>query len=97
VPKIQADTLRPAKFPANPAKEWCPPGHGDLYPSLAGSGELKKLLDAGVKYMFVSNADNLGATLDLNLLSFFVDSDKSFIMEVRGQHCKHFFSEQSAV
>ena len=41
-----------------------------------------QLLDAGVKYMFVSNADNLGATLDLNLLAFFVDSDKSFVMEV---------------
>ena len=37
VPKILADTLQPAKWPANPAKEWCPPGHGDLYPALAGT------------------------------------------------------------
>jgi len=82
VPKIDQATLKPAKYPAAPVKEWCPPGHGDLYPSLAGSGVLKKLLDAGIKYMFVSNSDNLGATLDLNLLSFFAESDKSFVMEV---------------
>mmetsp|Transcript_17429 Transcript_17429/g.34836 ORF Transcript_17429/g.34836 Transcript_17429/m.34836 type:complete len:550 (-) Transcript_17429:324-1973(-) len=82
VPKIHAETLRPCKFPAEPKMEWCPPGHGDLYPSLAGSGALKKLLDAGVKYMFVSNSDNLGATLDLSLLNFFAESDKSFVMEV---------------
>ena len=32
--------------------------------------------------MFVSNSDNLGATLDIDLLNYFVESDKSFIMEV---------------
>uniref|UniRef100_A0A7S4UUR8 UTP--glucose-1-phosphate uridylyltransferase n=1 Tax=Guillardia theta TaxID=55529 RepID=A0A7S4UUR8_GUITH len=82
VPKIDAESLRPAKWPANPTKEWCPPGHGDLYPSLAGSGMLDSLLKDGVKYMFVSNSDNLGATLDLELLNFFAQSDKSFLMEV---------------
>lgn len=46
------------------------------------TGALKKLLDAGVKYMFVSNSDNLGATLDLALLNYFAASGKSFIMEV---------------
>lgn len=82
VPKIDAATLKPAKWPANPTKEWCPPGHGDLYPALAGTGMLDKLLADGVKYMFVSNSDNLGATLDIDLLSYFAESDKSFIMEV---------------
>jgi UDP-N-acetylglucosamine pyrophosphorylase len=82
VPKIDQETLKPAKWPAAPVKEWCPPGHGDLYPSLAGSGVLKSLLDKGIKYMFVSNSDNLGATLDLKLLNFFAESGKSFVMEV---------------
>ena len=45
--------------------EWCPPGHGDLYTALYGSGALDELLAEGVKYMFVSNSDNLGATLDV--------------------------------
>ena len=66
----------------NPAKEWCPPGHGDLYPALAGTGTLDQLLKDGVKYMFVSNSDNLGATLDIDLLSYFAESDMPFIMEV---------------
>lgn len=61
----------------------CPPGHGDIYPSLLGSGMLERLLAAGIKYVFVSNSDNLGATLDLDLLAFFAASDSAFTMEVR--------------
>ena len=60
----------------------CPPGHGDIYPSLLGSGMLERLSKAGIKYLFVSNSDNLGATLDVSLLSYFAQSDKAFIMEV---------------
>jgi UDP-N-acetylglucosamine pyrophosphorylase len=82
VPKVDAKTLKPVSWPANVELEWCPPGHGDLYPSLLGSGWLDRLLTAGVKYMFVSNSDNLGASLDLNLLNYFATSDKPFLMEV---------------
>lgn len=82
VPKVDAKTMAPVEWPKNPASEWCPPGHGDIYPSLLASGWLKRLMDAGVKYAFVSNADNLGASLDLRLLSWFAESKKSFIMEV---------------
>ena len=60
----------------------CPPGHGDIYPSLLGSGMMERLSKAGIKYLFVSNSDNLGATLDVSLLSYFAQSDKAFIMEV---------------
>lgn len=82
VPKVDAKTLRPISWPQNPQLEWCPPGHGDLYPSLLGSGWLERLLDEGVKYLFVSNSDNLGASLDLNLLRYFAQSEKPFLMEV---------------
>lgn len=44
---------------------------------------LDSLLEKGIKYLFVSNSDNLGATLDLKLLSYFAASDMSFLMEVR--------------
>lgn len=81
VPKVNASTMEPAEWTKNTTKEWCPPGHGDLYPSLVGSGKLKTLLAQGVKYMFVSNSDNLGATLDMELLAYFAKSDKSFLME----------------
>jgi phosphoglucomutase len=68
VPKVDASTLGPAAWPQAPSKEWCPPGHGDLYAALSGSGVLDSLLESGIKYMFVSNSDNLGATLDADLL-----------------------------
>src|SRR3954467_12223802 len=63
VPKLLADGLRPAEWPADPRMEWAPPGHGDLYTALVVSGTLETLLDRGYEYAFVSNSDNLGATL----------------------------------
>ncbi len=82
VPKLLTDTLEPVQFPANPDLEWCPPGHGDIYPALVGSGWLDKLLAAGVKYAFVSNSDNLGAQLDTRFLRWFAESGVPFVMEV---------------
>ena len=38
----------------------------------------------GITYLFVSNSDNLGATLDLDLLAYFARTDKGFLMEVGG-------------
>lgn len=64
------------------ARRRCPPGHGDIYPALVGSGVLDKLRGAGIKYVFVSNSDNLGATLDLKLLQHFASTEAPFIMEV---------------
>lgn len=81
-PKIDAATLQPVSWEANPELEWCPPGHGDLYPALIGSGWLERLLEEGVKYAFVSNSDNLGAVLSPELLSFFAASGAPFLMEV---------------
>lgn len=82
VPKIEAQTLNPVEWPTDVEQEWCPPGHGDLYPALVGSGWLDRLLADGVKFAFVSNSDNLGAILDPALLSFFAKSGAPFMMEV---------------
>ncbi len=82
VPKLNVDTLEPVSFPSNPDLEWCPPGHGDIYPALLGSGWLDKLLAAGVKYAFVSNSDNLGAQMDARFLSWFAASGAPFVLEV---------------
>ena len=82
IPKIDATTLLPVEWPAAPDHEWCPPGHGDLYPALVGSGWLDRLLAEGVKYAFVSNSDNLGAILDPAILSDFAHSGAPFLMEV---------------
>src|ERR1700722_14084345 len=82
VPKIDVKSLAPVDWPKNPSLEWCPPGHGDIYPSLLGSGLLEGLLNEGKEFLFVSNSDNLGATLDLRLLDYFANSGAPFLMEV---------------
>jgi UTP--glucose-1-phosphate uridylyltransferase len=81
VPKLRADDLSAVSWPAEPALEWCPPGHGDLYASLLSSGLRDELVRAGVRYAFVSNADNLGAVLDPVLLEWFAASGAPFAME----------------
>lgn len=81
-PKIFVDDFSPATWPQDPEKEWCPPGHGDIYPALLSSGMLDQLLTAGYEYAFVSNIDNLGATVDLDILGYFASQDIPFLMEV---------------
>lgn len=82
IPKINSETFAPVCWPQDPDLEWCPPGHGDLYPALVGSGWLDRLLEEGVKYAFVSNSDNLGAVLDPLILGYFAQSGAPFLMEV---------------
>mmetsp|Transcript_16909 Transcript_16909/g.25380 ORF Transcript_16909/g.25380 Transcript_16909/m.25380 type:complete len:1059 (+) Transcript_16909:81-3257(+) len=81
VPKLDATTLLPATCETDTSNEWCPPGHGDLYAALVGSGRLDALIADGYKYMFVSNSDNLGATLDMKILTHFATTGSSFMME----------------
>jgi len=82
VPKLDAETLLPAEHPADPDLTWAPPGHGDFYPALAGSGMLHTLLEQGFRYAFVSNIDNLGAVLDPRILGHVVATGVPFLMEV---------------
>lgn len=81
-PKIRQDNLQPVDWPENPELEWCPPGHGDIYTALITSEILPALLEKGYEYAFVSNADNLGAVVDLSILGYFVDNEIPFMMEV---------------
>jgi len=81
VPKLRADDLMPVEHPADPELEWAPPGHGDLYTALVTSGMLDALLEAGYQHAFVSNSDNLGATLDVRLLGWFADGGAPFALE----------------
>jgi phosphoglucomutase len=52
-----------------------------LYAALVGSGRLDELLAAGYQYMFVSNSDNLGASLDMKILTYFAQKGAPFLME----------------
>ncbi|KAL3863087.1 hypothetical protein ACJMK2_004863 [Sinanodonta woodiana] len=86
-PRICRESLLPIALrigEENP-EGWYPPGHGDIYRSFYNSGLLDTFIKAGKKYMFVSNIDNLGATVDLNILNFLLNNtDKApeFVMEV---------------
>jgi UTP--glucose-1-phosphate uridylyltransferase len=80
-PKLRADDLTPVEWPADPGLEWCPPGHGDLYTALEASGILHRLVEAGYRYAFVSNADNLGARPDPRLAAWFAGLGAPFASE----------------
>ncbi len=82
VPKLNQYDLAPATCPGHENLEWCPPGHGDIYIALVSSGMLGALLNAGYRYALISNADNLGAVVDTQLLGFMVAQQIPFLMEV---------------
>ncbi|XP_057699836.1 UTP--glucose-1-phosphate uridylyltransferase-like isoform X1 [Corythoichthys intestinalis] len=89
-PRINKESLLPiAKslgLNADGGEAWYPPGHGDIYASLYNSGLLERLLNEGKEYIFVSNIDNLGATVDLRILCRLIgqaaDKRCEFVMEV---------------
>lgn len=81
VPKLLAADLLPASWPHDPDVEWCPPGHGDIYTALRGTGLLGRLRDAGYHHVFVSNSDNLGAVPDPRVAGWFAESGAPFAIE----------------
>jgi UTP--glucose-1-phosphate uridylyltransferase len=82
VPKLDADTLEPVRWPPNRTLEWTPPGHGDVYGALRRSGTLETLLERGFRYAMISNADNLGSTVDPRIAAFVATERIPFLMEV---------------
>lgn len=80
-PKLLAADLTPASHPTDPELEWCPPGHGDIYTALRGSGMLDRLIEAGFRYAFVSNSDNLGAVPEARVAGWFAGSGAPFAIE----------------
>ncbi|MFW6323591.1 MAG: UTP--glucose-1-phosphate uridylyltransferase [Desulfovibrionales bacterium] len=81
-PKVLQKDYSPAAWPQNPELEWNPAGHGDIYTSLVTSGMLDRLLQAGYKYAFISNVDNLGAVMDEKILGYMAENKLPFVMEV---------------
>jgi UTP--glucose-1-phosphate uridylyltransferase len=80
-PKLNVKDLSPASWPRDPDLEWCPPGHGDLYTALRGTGLLDRLIEAGYRYAFVSNSDNLGAVPAPRVAGWFAASGAPFAIE----------------
>ncbi|XP_077102208.1 UDP-glucose pyrophosphorylase 2a isoform X3 [Siphateles boraxobius] len=89
-PRINKESLLPVatnmSLTGENEEAWYPPGHGDIYASFYNSGLLDKLIAEGKEYIFVSNIDNLGATVDLHILNHLVSQASGkrceFVMEV---------------
>jgi UTP--glucose-1-phosphate uridylyltransferase len=80
-PKLRESDYQPVSWPPDPSLEWCPAGHGDIYTALSASGVLQTLLDAGLRWCFVSNSDNLGALVDVRLAAWIAAEHVPFAME----------------
>eukprot|EP00056_Hartaetosiga_gracilis_P001469 m.45072 g.45072 ORF g.45072 m.45072 type:complete len:510 (+) comp10653_c0_seq1:280-1809(+) len=83
-PRVLKETLQPLPSDYSDSSEWYPPGHGDLYRSLESSGLLDELLEKKKKWLFISNIDNLGASVDTDILKhiYSMDDECEFVMEV---------------
>jgi|UniRef100_A0AC35G9D5 UTP--glucose-1-phosphate uridylyltransferase len=84
--RINRETFTPLvkDLKANDHEAYYPPGHGNFYEAFYNSGLLQKFIDQGKEYIFLSNIDNLGATVDLNILNYIVNGSQKpeFVMEV---------------
>jgi len=84
-PRISKETMAPVARScsiSDDIESWYPPGHGDFYQSFHNSGLLDEFVKQGKKYCFISNIDNLGATVDLNILNMVISKNREFVMEV---------------
>ena len=82
IPRIQKESLLPLDETSYGDDAWCPPGHGNVYLSLHTSGQLDRLINEGKEVAFISNSDNLGATVSPAILGYFLKKKCPFLMEV---------------
>lgn len=81
VPRLQVTDLEPLD-PAQWGKDaWCPPGHGQLMDILV-NGLAQELINRGIRYLFVSNIDNLGAVVDASIPAHMAERGVPWLMEV---------------
>ena len=80
VPRI--DIISKDIFTIDNQVSFVPPGHADVYRCLLESGISDQLLEQNIDVLFISNSDNLGATLDISILNYFIEKSLDFLMEV---------------
>ena len=62
--------------------DWYPPGHGNFYKAFSDSGLLESFIGVGKEFCFISNMDNVGANVDLDILQMCLTGSQEFVMEV---------------
>jgi UTP--glucose-1-phosphate uridylyltransferase len=80
VPRLVENTFQPLETGTD--DDWVPPGHGDVYASLSSSGLLDQLIAEGRRIAFISNLDNLAASLEPWILGLIERERIDFLMEV---------------
>jgi UTP--glucose-1-phosphate uridylyltransferase len=78
--RVDADTLTPLN--TGTLSDYSPPGHGSVFYDLYYSGTLKKLKDSGISYVFISNSDNVAATVDARIAHYLAQSACPFAIEL---------------
>jgi len=58
------------------------PGHGDFFPCIRSSGVLDRLRGLGARHVLFSNVDNLGATVDPQVIGHHLASGAQMTVEV---------------
>ncbi|MBK6847356.1 MAG: UTP--glucose-1-phosphate uridylyltransferase [Proteobacteria bacterium] len=80
-PRLDGRSGGAARLPDSESR-WAPAGHGDGYLSLQEGGLLEALIGCGYRWAFVSNIDNLAATIDPSLLGYLDREGIDFALEV---------------
>eukprot|EP01118_Nematostelium_gracile_P012608 TRINITY_DN4632_c0_g1_i1.p1 TRINITY_DN4632_c0_g1~~TRINITY_DN4632_c0_g1_i1.p1 ORF type:complete len:491 (-),score=114.56 TRINITY_DN4632_c0_g1_i1:6-1478(-) len=81
-PLMFRDTLAMVASSESEDEFWYPPGSGDVFKSLDSSGLLAEFRKEGKEYIFISNVENLGATVDAKILDHFINESLDFLLEV---------------
>jgi len=81
-PLMFRDTLAMVAASDDEDEFFYPPGSGDVFKSLDRSGLLADFKKEGKEYMFLSNVENLGATVDVKILDHFVSQQLDFLLEL---------------
>ncbi|GMR32725.1 hypothetical protein PMAYCL1PPCAC_02920, partial [Pristionchus mayeri] len=77
-PRLDATTLLPIE---EGDESWNPPGHGNIYVALKESGMMDSLLAKGRDIVFVSNIDNTGAELSIEIAGLMGREGLEYVME----------------
>ncbi len=81
-PRLDKNSGEPLALKINSKEAWYPPGHGDIFHCLQNQGLLDEMLNKGIKVLFVSNVDNLGAEVDLKILNEVISKKIPFVLEM---------------
>ncbi|HTY22259.1 MAG TPA: UTP--glucose-1-phosphate uridylyltransferase [Desulfomonilaceae bacterium] len=80
VPRLAEHAMVPLE--TGTEEDWAPPGHGDIYAGLYRDGLLEKLIKQGYRRAFISNLDNLAASLEPWIVGLIEEQGIDFLLEV---------------